>query len=296
MERKREDRSLLTYVLLSLVTCGIYDLIFRWKLINDLNDVSSAKDPDGWKSPNLIVLILLTLVTCGIYSWYWIYQVGNTICRTGENYGERIDENGTTLLLWSLFGSLLCGAGIFVTYHLMLKNMNTICRRYNEEFIDNAAYAQDSYGDSYGYDAGGYGNSGSSAQSASSQKRISAAAQQESEETTQMGGWTIGMSHGAIVCTKGSMQGAEINILDGEMVTIGRDGAASNLVLSDRDISRRHCTVQFNAAENCYYVTDYSSLGTRMNGTVQLDREVPTRCSRGTRIILGQGNNEFILQ
>ena len=67
MERKKEDRSLLTYVLLSLVTCGIYDLIFRWKLINDLNDVSSAKDPDGWRSPNLIVLILLTLVTCGIY-------------------------------------------------------------------------------------------------------------------------------------------------------------------------------------------------------------------------------------
>ena len=80
------------------------------------------------------------------------------------------------------------------------------------------------------------------------------------------------------------------------MVTIGRDGAASNLVLSDRDISRRHCTVQFNASENCYYVTDYSSLGTRMNGTVQLEREVPTRCSRGTRIILGQGSNEFILQ
>ena len=290
MERKKEDRSLLTYVLLSLVTCGIYDLIFRWKLINDLNDVSSAKDPDGWRSPNLIVLILLTLVTCGIYGWYWIYQVGNTICRAGENYGERIDENGTTLLLWSLFGSLLCGAGYFIAYHLMFKNMNTICRRYNEEFIVNVAYAQGGYSDDSDV-ISDFSVSGNSYKG-----KTPLTAQQESEETTQMAGWTIGMAYGALVCTKGSMQGAEINILDGEMVTIGRDGNASNLVLPDRDISRRHCTVQFNAAENCYYVTDYSSLGTRMNGTVQLDREVPTKCSRGTRIILGQGSNEFLLQ
>ena len=292
MERKKEDRSLLIYMLLSVVTCGIYGLIFMWSFTNDLNDVSSAKDSDGWRSPNFIIVILLMIVTCGIYSWYWLYKVGNTIQRSGDDYGVRVDESGTTLILWCL----LLGVGGLISYHLMFKNMNKICRKYNEEFIDNAAYAQGGYGDSYDYDAGGYGNSGSSVQSGSSQKKISVAAQQESEETTQMAGWTIGMAHGALVCTKGSMQGAEINILDGEMVTIGRDGAASNLVLSDRDISRRHCTVQFNASENCYYVTDYSSLGTRMNGTVQLDREVPTRCSRGTRIILGQGSNEFILQ
>lgn len=292
MERKKEDRSLLIYMLLSVVTCGIYGLIFMWSFTNDLNDVSSAKDPDGWRSPNFIIVILLMIVTCGIYSWYWLYKVGNTIQRSGDDYGVRVDESGTTLILWCL----LLGVGGLISYHLMFKNMNKICRKYNEEFIDNAAYAQGGSGDSYDYDAGGYGNSGSSVQSGSSQKKISVAAQQESEKTTQMAGWTIGMAHGALVCTKGSMQGAEINILDGEMVTIGRDGAASNLVLSDRDISRRHCTVQFNASENCYYVTDYSSLGTRMNGTVQLDREVPTRCSRGTRIILGQGSNEFILQ
>ena len=272
MERKKEDRSLLIYMLLSVVTCGIYGLIFMWSFTNDLNDVSSAKDPDGWRSPNFIIVILLMIVTCGIYSWYWLYKVGNTIQRSGDDYGVRVDESGTTLILWCL----LLGVGGLISYHLMFKNMNKICRKYNEEFIDNAAYAQGGYGDSYDYDAGGYGNSGSSVQSGSSQKKISVAAQQESEETTQMAGWTIGMAHGALVCTKGSMQGAEINILDGEMVTIGRDGAASNLVLSDIDISRRHCTVQFNASENCYYVTDYSSLG--------------------TRIILGQGSNEFILQ
>lgn len=145
MERKKEDRSLLIYMLLSVVTCGIYGLIFMWSFTNDLNDVSSAKDPDGWRSPNFIIVILLMIVTCGIYSWYWLYKVGNTIQRSGDDYGVRVDESGTTLILWCL----LLGVGGLISYHLMFKNMNKICRKYNEEFIDNAAYAQGGYGDSY---------------------------------------------------------------------------------------------------------------------------------------------------
>ena len=294
MERKKEDRSLLIYVLLSIVTCGIYSIIFMWKFIEDLNEVSSRKDSQSWRSPNYLIVLLLGVVTCGVYSLYWLYKVGNTMQRAGEDYGERIDENGTTLLLWTILSSWIFGLGIFITWHLMFKNMNTICRRYNEEFIDRYAYEQGNSDGWHDVDPN-EGNRAVNLKKSPSQGGYSVD-MPESEETTQMQGLTIGVGHGAIICTKGSMQGAEINILDGEMVTIGRDGAASNLILPDRDISRRHCTVQFNAAENCYYVTDYSSLGTQMNGSVRLEKEMPTRCSRGTRLMLGQGNNEFILQ
>lgn len=284
MERKKEDRSLLMYLLLTTVTCGIYGIIFMWNLIKDLNDVSSAKEPDGWKSPNLIVLTLLILVTCGFYSLYWIYKMGNTIQRTGENYGERIDENGTTLLLWVLLGSWVCGLGAFVTYHLMFRNMNTICRRYNEEFIDRQVNVDDRplYDDIL-------------PEKVRQIDKLPGGTGKESEENTQRAGLTVGVKKGIIRCSGGSMQGAEITVLNGEMVTIGRDGASCNLILPDRDISRRHCTVQFNASEDCYYVTDYSSFGTRINGTVRLEKEIPTKCSKGSRIILGQGNNEFSL-
>lgn len=287
MERKKEDRSFLVYIGLSLVTCGIYGIIFMWNFIKDLNEVSSAKDPDGWKSPNYIVLVLLTAVTCGFYILYWIYKVGNTIQRAGEDYDVRIDENGTTLLLWTLLGGWVCGLGVFVTYHLMFKNMNKICCKYNEEFIDNGVCIQEnSYQNNRSYE-----NKPDNSQTAP--RNIQA----EPKDIMQtQGGLTIGMEHGVLVCTKGSMKGAEIAVLDNEMVTIGRDGAVSNLILPDRDISRRHCTVQFNAGENCYYVTDYSSFGTRMNGSIPLEKEVTTRCLRGTRIVLGQGNNEFLLQ
>lgn len=294
MERKKEDRSLLIYLLLSIVTCGIYGAIFMWKFVKDLNEVSAAKNKESWQSPNYIIVALLTIVTCGIYAFYWLYKIGNTIQRTGEDYGEHIDENGTTFILWSLFGTLLCAAGPFIAYHLMFENMNRICRRYNEEFIDGHVYEQGNSDGWHDVDPN-EGNRAVNLKKNPSQGGYFVD-MPESEEITQMQGSTIGVGNGAIICTKGSMQGAKINILDGEMVTIGRDGAASNLILPDRDISRRHCTVQFNAVENCYYVTDYSSLGTQMNGSVRLEKEMPTRCSRGTRLILGQGNNEFVLQ
>lgn len=287
MERKKENRSLWKFLLLSLVTCGIYTIVFMWELIKDLNDISSAKDPQSWKSPNYLIVMLLSVITCGIYSLYWIYKMGNTIQRTGEDYGVRIDENGTTLLLWTVLSSWILGLGVYITYHLMFKNMNMICQRYNQEFIDGGVvYGNGNFSQNNGgYEAPQY-NPDVTPQND----------QPESQETTQMGGWTIGVAHGALVCTRGSMQGAEINVLDNEIVTIGRDGAVSNLILPDRDISRRHCTVQFSASENCYYVTDYSSFGTRINDSVPLGKEVPTRCSRGTKIVLGQGNNEFLLQ
>ena len=295
MERKKEDRSLFIYLLLSVITCGIYGIIFMWKFVEDLNEVSSKKDPQSWQSPNYLIVLLLGIVTCGVYSFFWLYKVGNTMQRTGEDYGERIDESGTTFLLWTILSAWILGLGIYVVSYLMFKNMNTICHRYNEEFVNG--YVHEQRNPAGWHDA----NSNEGNRDANFPKENPFQEEnyeniKESEETIQQIGLTIGMPHGAIVCTKGSMQGAEINVLNGEMVTIGRDGAVSNLILPDRDISRRHCTVQFSAVENCYYVTDYSSLGTWMNGSVQLEREMPTRCTRGTRLILGQRNNEFILQ
>ena len=40
-------------------------------------------------------------------------------------------ENGTTVLLWLIFGSFLCGIGAFVAMHILIKNTNAICNAYN---------------------------------------------------------------------------------------------------------------------------------------------------------------------
>lgn len=62
--RLKEDRSLVTYILLSLVTCGIYGYYFIYKLAEEVN---IACEGDGEQTSGLVAFILLSFITCGIY-------------------------------------------------------------------------------------------------------------------------------------------------------------------------------------------------------------------------------------
>lgn len=124
----KTDRSLLVYILLSIVTCGIYSYYFIYKLAQDVN---IACDGDGESTAGLLMFILLSIVTCGIYTWIWYYKLGNRLATNAARYGLNFPENGTTVLLWMLFGSMLCGIGPFIAWNIIIKNTNSICMAYN---------------------------------------------------------------------------------------------------------------------------------------------------------------------
>ena len=124
----RTDRSLLVYVLLTIVTCGIYSLVFIYQLIQDVN---MACDGDGDETPGFWMYFLLTLVTCGIYGYVWYYKLGNRLQYNCARYGQPTNEDGAAVLLWMLLGSLLCGVGVFIGWHILIKNTNTVCAGYN---------------------------------------------------------------------------------------------------------------------------------------------------------------------
>lgn len=125
------NRSLAKYILLSIVTCGIYSLVFLHGIIRDINVIC---DGDGQETPGLLKLILLSIVTCGIYGWYFYYQLGNRISENGPRYGLNFSENGTTVLMWMLFGSLLCGIGSFIAINIIIKNTNALATQYNAKY------------------------------------------------------------------------------------------------------------------------------------------------------------------
>ncbi len=127
-ERLKDDRGLISYILLTFITCGIYGYYFIYKMAHDVN---VACDGDGESTSGLVAFILLSMVTCGIYAWFWYYKLGNRLAANGPRYGLTIQENGTTVLLWLIFGSLVCGIGPFVAMHILIKNSNMICNAYN---------------------------------------------------------------------------------------------------------------------------------------------------------------------
>lgn len=124
----KDDRGLISYILLTLITCGIYSYYFIYKMAADVN---IACEGDGEETAGLVAFILLSLVTCGIYAYIWYYKLGNRLAANAGRYGLSFQENGTTVIMWLLFGSLLCGIGPFIAMNILIKNSNRICNAYN---------------------------------------------------------------------------------------------------------------------------------------------------------------------
>ena len=106
-------------------------LLFIYKMAHDVN---IACEGDGEQTAGLVAFILLSIITCGIYSWVWYYKLGNRLAANAPRYGLSFQENGTTVLLWLVFGALLCGIGPFIAMNILIKNSNRICNAYNRKY------------------------------------------------------------------------------------------------------------------------------------------------------------------
>ena len=122
------NRSLLIYLVLTFLTCGIYSLFFIYSMARDVNIVCEG---DGQNTRGLFQYILLSVITCGIYPLIWEYSLGNRLAEGSEFYGMHFQENGTTILMWHIFGMLICGIGPFIAMNILIKNTNRICDAYN---------------------------------------------------------------------------------------------------------------------------------------------------------------------
>jgi len=123
----RTDYSLGKLILLSIITFGIYSLVFQSRLIKDIN-ITAVRD--GKRTTGLFVMILLTIITFGIYGIVWqvmfIQRVENENKRrnTGVSFG---------LMDWVIFNLLLSWTIVcpFIFLNKQIKAFNAINASYN---------------------------------------------------------------------------------------------------------------------------------------------------------------------
>ncbi|MDR3293766.1 MAG: DUF4234 domain-containing protein [Clostridiales bacterium] len=96
-----QKRDIVTFILLSIVTCGIYSLY--WFVVTTNEIESELNEKDGTLS-NGGTALLLDIVTCGIYGIYWYYKQGQRIAKLQRQVGLPEKDNSTTYLLLSVFG------------------------------------------------------------------------------------------------------------------------------------------------------------------------------------------------
>ena len=122
MRAQIEERNIVVYLLLTLVTCGIFGIYWMIVILKDIA-TTSGEDINPW------MVILLSIITCGIYGIYFSYQMGKYMVKAGENYNVKIEDNSILYLILTIFGF-----GI-VTYCLVQNDLNTIAKTKAPEVI-----------------------------------------------------------------------------------------------------------------------------------------------------------------
>ena len=124
------NRGLVKYILLSLITFGIYGLIAMSGVSTDINII--AQRYDGKKTMHFLLMsFIVSPLTLGIYGIVWFHtlsnRIGNELIRRGISY----NFSATDFWLWCVLGSLII-VGPFIYIHKLFEAMNQLSESYNQ--------------------------------------------------------------------------------------------------------------------------------------------------------------------
>lgn len=92
-------RSIPVDIILTLVTCGLYNLYWNYKQMKSCNELL-GRDEFSWGT-----WLLLSLVTCGIYHVYYQYKMGESLYLIEKFENVPVFDNLPMIsLLGTLFG------------------------------------------------------------------------------------------------------------------------------------------------------------------------------------------------
>ncbi|MCI5774731.1 MAG: DUF4234 domain-containing protein [Erysipelotrichaceae bacterium] len=92
-------RSIPLYIVLSLITCGLFAFYWQAQIANDTNELIG--DRKGFSGG---VVVLLSIITCGIYGLYWLYVTGSKIDQQKATNGYGNNGLAIISLILGIFG------------------------------------------------------------------------------------------------------------------------------------------------------------------------------------------------
>lgn len=111
----REEKSVATCVILSIVTCGIYTWFWMYSLIKKMKTLCGEGDD--------MIGEYLLLILVPYYNIYWVYNRGKKIAEAAARYGIQVTDNSVLYLILNI-----CGFQI-VSYAMLQNEMNNIGKR-----------------------------------------------------------------------------------------------------------------------------------------------------------------------
>ena len=122
-------RGLLKFILLSIITLGIYSIVFFSGISNDINVIASRYD--GRKTMHYCLLFFLVgPITFGIADIVWFHKIS---ARIGSEMSRRRMQptiSAGTFWGWNVLGAIIV-VGPFVYIYKLADAMNTLAADYN---------------------------------------------------------------------------------------------------------------------------------------------------------------------
>ena len=130
----KTNRSLLVYILLSILTLGLYSLYFWSCFARDMNVVCVG---DGRRTRGILARIIFGALTFGIYEIVWLYTTGDRIRINAHRLNVSVACTGS-VLAWTILGALIV-IGPFVAMCQMMSGLNQLCEAYNRSHYQGAS-------------------------------------------------------------------------------------------------------------------------------------------------------------
>ena len=125
----KTNRGLIKYILLSLITFGIYGLVVMSAVSTDINTIASRYD--GKKTMHYcLIFFIFTGLTLGIAPIVWYHRVSARIGNELKRRGIAYSFGAGSYWGWNVLGSFI-GIGPLIYLHKLLKAMNLLAADYN---------------------------------------------------------------------------------------------------------------------------------------------------------------------
>ncbi|MBE6802602.1 MAG: DUF4234 domain-containing protein [Ruminococcaceae bacterium] len=126
MTAKINERSFISFLILSVITFGIYPIVY-WHKIS--KDVEILCEGDGRKTMKYVFIWLLNFVTFGIAGIVWRAKLAQRLKENAARYDIKISESAALVVVYEL---LIILVGPFIARYVIVKNFNALAVAFNE--------------------------------------------------------------------------------------------------------------------------------------------------------------------
>lgn len=124
----KTDRGLWKVILLNIITCGIYGIVFYSSISNDINEIARN---DGKKTMHYCLMYFVVApLTLGIGGIVWFHNISSRIGAELARRGISYSFDASTFWLWNILGSFIF-VGPFVYLSKLITAMNLLSENYN---------------------------------------------------------------------------------------------------------------------------------------------------------------------